>query len=403
MYFCADLESDSKFAYFYTTRMITRKIEQTLRDLIPYFKVITITGPRQSGKTTLCKQVFPDYAYVNLEDIAVREQAATDPKAFLSAYTQGVIIDEAQNYPELFSYIQVISDANPDRRYVITGSSNFSLLENISQSLAGRAAVLTLLPLSLQELDGLATTDVSTDTLLLKGCYPAVWAGIQPYHLLYPNYYTTYVERDVRRIVNVTNLRDFQTFIRLAAGRAGTEFNASALSNAVGVSVKTIQSWLSILTASYITFTLSPFYENIGKRLIKAPKLYFFDTGLLCYLLGIETEQQLATHPLRGNIFENYVVVEAYKQLVNQGKEPNLYFYRDSSQHEVDLLRQRSFQYEAYEIKSSQTFTRDFLSGLHYLGKLLGDRLIKSAVIYAGEEQTVSTLDGIVNYRHFKI
>ena len=207
----------------------------------------------------------------------------------------------------------------------------------------------------------------------------------------------------MRRIVNVTNLRDFQTFIRLAAGRVGTEFNASALSNAVGVSVKTIQSWLSILTASYITFTLSPFYENIGKRLIKAPKLYFFDTGLLCYLLGIETEQQLATHPLRGNIFENYVVVEAYKQLVNQGKEPNLYFYRDSSQHEVDLLRQRSFQYEAYEIKSSQTFTRDFLSGLHYLGKLLGDRLIKSAVIYAGEEQTVSTLDGIVNYRHFKI
>lgn len=380
--------------------LIKRQMEQVVRDIVPYFRVITITGPRQSGKTTLCKQVFPDYAYVNLEDMAVREQITTDPKAFLSAHVSGLIIDEAQNYPELFSYLQVVSDANPDRHYIITGSSNFSLLESISQSLAGRAAILTLLPLSLQELDG---ASAETDTLLLNGGYPAVWAGVQPRHLLYPNYYATYVERDVRRIVNVGNLRDFQTFIRLAAGRVGTEFNASALSNAVGVSVKTIQSWLSILTASYITFTLPPFYENIGKRLIKAPKLYFFDTGLLCYLLGIENEQQLASHPLRGAIFENYVVVEAYKQLVNQGKEPALYFYRDSSQHEVDLLRQRGFQYEAYEIKSAQTFTRDFLGGLHYLRKLLGERLTRSAVVYAGTEVLDAPLDGIVNYRDFKM
>lgn len=382
--------------------LIKRKLEQVVRDMIPYFKIITITGPRQSGKTTLCKQIFPDYAYVNLEDIAVREQAATDPKAFLSTFTSGVIIDEAQNYPDLFSYLQVVSDANPERHYIITGSSNFSLLENITQSLAGRSAVLTLLPLSLEEINETAN-EISTDTLLLNGSYPAVWAGVQPRHLLYPNYYTTYVERDVRRIVNVTNLRDFQTFIRLSAGRIGTEFNASALSNAVGVSVKTIQSWLSILTASYITFTLSPFYENIGKRLIKAPKLYFFDTGLLCYLLGIENEVQLASHPLRGAIFENYIVAEAYKQLMNKGKEPTLYFYRDSSQHEVDLLHQKGYQYEVYEIKSSQTFTREFLGGLHYLGKLLGERLSHSAVIYAGEEQLDIPIDGIINYRNFKL
>lgn len=381
--------------------LIKRQIEQVVRDMVPYFKVITITGPRQSGKTTLCKQLFPDYEYVNLEDMSVREQASVDPKAFLAAYTSGVIIDEAQNFPELFSYLQVVSDANPERRYIITGSSNFSLLESITQSLAGRAAVLTLLPLSLQELGDVS--NISTDTLLLNGGYPAIWGNAQPRHLLYPNYYTTYVERDVRRIVNVTNLRDFQTFIRLSAGRVGTEFNASALSNAVGVSVKTVQSWLSILTASYITFTLPPFYENIGKRLIKAPKLYFFDTGLLCYLLGIENEQQLATHPLRGAIFENFVVAEAYKQLTNRGKEPTLYFYRDSSQHEVDLLLQRGYQYEGYEIKSSQTFTREFLGGLHYLSKLLGDRLTRSAVIYAGAEQLDASHDGIINYRDFKL
>lgn len=380
---------------------IKRQIEQVVRDMVPYFKVVTITGPRQSGKTTLCKQLFPDYEYVNLEDMSVREQASIDPKAFLSAFTSGVIIDEAQNYPELFSYLQVVSDANPERRYIITGSSNFSLLESITQSLAGRAAILTLLPLSLQELGDIS--HINTDTLLLNGGYPAIWANAQPRHLLYPNYYTTYVERDVRRIVNVTNLRDFQTFIRLSAGRVGTEFNASALSNAIGISVKTVQSWLSILTASYITFTLPPFYENIGKRLIKAPKLYFFDTGLLCYLLGIENEQQLSTHPLRGAIFENYVVAEAYKQLTNRGKEPTLYFYRDSSQHEIDLLLQRGYQYEGYEIKSSQTFTREFLSGLHYLSKLLGERLTRSAVIYAGSEQLETPHDGIINYRDFKL
>lgn len=183
----------------------------------------------------------------------------------------------------------------------------------------------------------------------------------------------------------------------------GTEFNASALSNAIGISVKTVQSWLSILTASYVTFTLPPFYENIGKRLIKAPKLYFFDTGLLCYLLGIENEQQLSTHPLRGAIFENFVVAEAYKQLTNRGKGPSLYFYRDSSQYEVDLLFQRGYQYEAYEIKSSQTFTRDFLGGLHYLSKLLGDRLTHFSVIYAGVEQLATPHDGIINYRNFHI
>lgn len=381
--------------------LIKRQIEQVVRDMVPYFKVITITGPRQSGKTTLCKQLFPDYEYVNLEDISVREQASIDPKAFLAAYTSGVIIDEAQNFPELFSYLQVVSDANPERRYIITGSSNFSLLESITQSLAGRAAVLTLLPLSIQELGDIS--HIKTDTLLLNGGYPAIWANAQPRHLLYPNYYATYVERDVRRIVNITNLRDFQTFIRLSAGRVGTEFNASALSNAVGVSVKTIQSWLSILTASYITFTLPPFYENIGKRLIKAPKLYFFDTGLLCYLLGIENEQQLATHPLRGAIFENFVVAEAYKQLSNRGKEPTLYFYRDSSQHEVDLLLQRGYQYEGYEIKSSQTFTREFLGGLHYLGKLLGERLTRSAVIYSGAEQLETSHDAVINFREFKL
>lgn len=381
---------------------IERDIEKIVKGMVPYFKIITITGPRQSGKTTLCKKIFPDYAYVNLEDISIREQATTDPKAFLLSFTSGVIIDEAHNCPELFSYLQVISDNYPDRRYVITGSSNFTLLENITQSLAGRTSVLTLLPLSIQELTD-RLDDITTDTLILNGSYPAVWADLQPRQMLYSNYYATYVERDVRRIVNVTNIRNFQTFIRLSAGRIGTEFNASSLSNDVGVSVKTIQSWLSILTTSYIVFTLPPFYENIGKRLIKAPKLYFFDTGLLCYLLGIENEQQLAVHPLRGAIYENLVVAEAYKQMTNQGKEPNLYFYRDSSQTEVDLLHQRGYTYEAYEIKSSQTYTKDFLKGLNYLTKLLDKRLTRSAIIYTGSEELDTPLNGIINYRKFRL
>lgn len=381
---------------------IPREIKDTIVDACQYFSVIVITGPRQSGKTTLCKTIFPDFDYVNLEDLSLREQISIDPKNFLESHSAGLIIDEAHNLPELFSYIQVFVDEHPDRRYVITGSSNFNLLEKVTQSLAGRAALFTLLPLSLSELDG-KTENLSTDTLMLNGGYPAIWSKGQPRQMVYSNYYATYVERDIRQIINVANLRSFQTFMRLAAGRVGTEFNASALSNAVGVSVKTIQSWLSVLQASYIAYVLPPFYENIGKRLVKSPKIYFHDTGLLCSLLSIETEQQLAVHPLRGEIFENMVINNVFKGFVNKGKTPQLFFYRDRSQHEVDLVVQTALGYEAYEIKSSTTFSKSYFDGIVYLKSLLKEKLLGSGVVYAGDDETRTQENGILNYRRFSL
>lgn len=379
---------------------IPRAIQPAVVEALKTFSVIVITGPRQAGKTTLCKAMLPGYTYVNLEDVALREQIAADPKAFLSAHSEGLIIDEAHTLPQLFSYIQVLVDERPERRYIVTGSSNFALLQQSTQSMAGRAALFTLLPLSNAELAAL-TGDISDDTLLLNGGYPAVWGKGQARQAVYANYYNMYVERDVRQIVNVGDLRAFRNFVRMAAARVGTEFNATSISNAVGVTVKTAKAWLSVLEASYIAFTLSPFYENIGKRLVKSPKLYFYDTGLLCFMLGIETEQQLAVHPLRGEVFENHVVCEAMKGALNSARTPQMFFYRDRSQYEVDLLIQRGWNYEAYEIKSSTTFTTSFLAGLKYLKGLLGERLNRSAVVYAGDSGTVMTENAVINHRAF--
>lgn len=379
---------------------IQRAIEPAVAEALRVFRVVVITGPRQSGKTTLCRAMLPGYTYINLEEPALREQVAADPKAYIDAHTEGLIIDEAHTLPQLFSYIQVAVDAHPERRYVLTGSSNFQVLQRTAQSLAGRAALFRLMPMSLGETAGLRS-GLSDDAILLRGGYPAVWCDDQPPKLMYANYHATYVERDVRQLLNIGDLAAFQHFMRLVAGRVGSEFNASALSNAVGVSAKTAKAWLSVLEASYIVFTLPPFFENIGKRLTKSPKVYFTDTGLLCYLLGIEEERQLAVHPLRGSVFENLVVAEAMKAAANAGSEPRLFFYRDRSQHEVDLLLARGWEYEAYEIKSSSTFTTSFLSGLAYLKGLLGGRLTRSAVVYAGLSGPSKPEEAVVNYQDF--
>lgn len=380
--------------------LINRTLEAEIRRLIEFYPVITITGPRQSGKTTLCHEMFPEYAYTNLEDPIIRSQVMADPRKFFDLYPNGLIIDEAHHYPDLFSFIQVVVDQDPKRRFIITGSSNFALLEKVTQSLAGRTAILTLLPLSLHEL-GDRIDNLSADTLMLNGCYPAVWSKKFPREDLYKNYYSTYIERDLRQIINLKDISQFQVFIRLCAGRIGTEFNASALSGEVGVTVSTIKSWLSVLQASYIAYSLPPYFENIGKRLVKSPKLYFYDTGLICYLLGIEDEQQLAVHPLRGAIFENMVVNEAIKNRLNRAKDPNLYFYRDKSQKEVDLLYLKGNLLQAYEIKSGQSYQKEFYKGIHYLKEILKDRLIKSALIYDGTDEIDSDEDGAYNFRHF--
>jgi len=380
--------------------MINREIQKELERLLPYFRVLVVTGPRQSGKTTLCKHYFSDYAYFNMENVSVREQIAVAPKQFLEKYApKGIIIDEAQQYPELFSYIQVVADENPDYRFVLTGSSNFALMHKITQSLAGRAAQFTLLPLSLTELQDQRMAN--TDTLMLNGGFPAVWSQKIPAYDVCRNYYNTYIERDVRNLLNIKDSSKFQTFMRLCAGRVGCEFKASALSAEVGVSVPTINEWLSVLEASYVLFRLPPFYRNIGKRLIKTPKIYFYDTGMICYLNGIENEQQLATHPLRGAIFENLVVLEFLKNRFNSVKDSNLYFYRDQSQREVDIVQEFGNHYHAYEVKSAKAFHTSFLDTLKYLKATIGnDSLIKTQVVYDGEIELNSIENGMVNIRN---
>lgn len=380
------------------SEFIHRGLGEEVIRVSQHFPVVTITGPRQSGKTTLCKNLFPIYNYVNFEDILAVEAIKLDPKSFLKQHLQGLIIDEVQQFPEIFSYIQIIVDENPDAHFVLTGSSNFSLMQHITQSLAGRTAVLTLLPLSLAELKNLGAT--STNSLLFNGGYPAVWGKSVPIQDVSSNYYNTYIERDVRNLLNIRDLSKFQVFIRLCAGRSGAEFNASALSNEVGVSVNTIQEWLSTLEASYIVFRMTPFYRNIGKRLIKTPKIYFFDTGLLCFLLGIENESHLATHPLRGAIFENLIVLEFLKKRFNNGKPSNIYFYRDQSQREIDLIQEFGDNYKAYEIKSATAFHSTFFTNLNYLKNILGNKLISSQVIYDGEVEINSPENGLINFRN---
>ena len=399
------MQTDLKFKFKIVRYMINwfihRELEHEIKRLKSYFPVVVITGPRQSGKTTLSKNLFADFHYIDLMRATDRELIAIAPEDFLKKYANGLIIDEAQSYPELFPYIKIVADELPDSNFILTGSNNFSLMEKVTESLAGRAATLVLLPLSLNELDD-EKAKLPTETLLFNGGYPAVWAKNIPAADVSRQYYNLYIERDVRQLINIKDLSKFQIFIRLCAGRIGSEFNAQSMSNEIGVSVPTIQEWLSVLEASYLVFRLPPFYENIGKRLIKTPKIYFYDTAVICFLLGIETPEQLKTHPLRGVIFENYVVLEFLKNRFNTGKTNNLFFYRDQSQREVDIVQQFGHQYCAYEIKSSTIFHSDFLNNLKYLKNLLDNRLLSTKVIYDGSTELDVIENGTINFRNMK-
>lgn len=378
--------------------VIPRTISESILNAFKFYPVLAITGARQVGKTTLCKHLFPQFRYVNLEDLSTREMIADDMKKFVNGVQDGVVIEEIHHLPELFSYIQVAVDNNRNKRFILTGSSNLAMMQHLSQSLAGRVAVFTLPPLSVAEIQE-QIQSFSTDELLFKGLYPAGYSLQIPPELLYANYYNTYIERDVRQLINVKNLTLFQKFIRLCAGRAGSECNMSALSNEVGVSVPTINEWLSILEASYIIFKLPPFYDNIGKRLTKTPKYYFYDTGILCFLLGIENPGQLETHPLRGGIFENLIVAEFFKARFNKGKQPNCYFYRDSKGTEIDLLQLLGNEVNMFEIKSSQTFNAKYFDNINKVSAILGDRVQRTAVVYDGEDTRQSEQAGIYNWR----
>ncbi|MBQ6062602.1 MAG: ATP-binding protein [Prevotella sp.] len=387
--------------------LIDRQLLPSINTAFQYLPIITLTGPRQSGKTTLCRNLFASLPYANLEDASILQEIQTDPKGFLTKYPQGLILDEAQNYPEIFSHLQVIVDedryqGNTNHKYIVSGSNNFSLLEKTAQSMAGRTAVMTLLPLSTAEILNYED-DANTNKLILYGGYPAIWkTDIRGREILLSNYYTTYIERDVRKLINVKDLKAFQTFIRLCAGRVGQEFNASSLSIETGVSVPTIQHWMSILIASYVVYLLHPFHSNIGKRLTKTPKLYFYDTGLAAYLLGINTIEHIETHPLRGNLFENMVINDMMKAGSNLGKEERLFFYRDKSQHEVDVIRTTPDKTEAYEIKAGKSFSTSYFTNLNYIKGLLHDKLSKTMVVYDGEQENMQYENGIINFRHLK-
>jgi len=364
--------------------IVQREMNFAIMNLAKQYPVITITGPRQSGKTTLVKSLFSNYNYYSLEDPDIRELALTDPRAFLKKNNPGLILDEIQRAPDLLSYIQGIVDKNPKPGiFILTGSHQFELMNSINQSLSGRTVVFKLLPFSLSELREL-TKSQTVEKSILQGFYPGVHHRKLDFTIAYKNYFETYIQRDLREMINIKDLRLFNKFVRLCAGRIGQIFSASSLSNEVGVSAPTINSWISILEASYIILLLEPYYENIGKRIIKSPKLYFYDVGLASYLLGIETEIQMERDPLKGNLFENLVLMELVKKRFNKGLEHNLYFYRDSNKNEVDIIYKSGRRLIPFEIKSSETFSKSFLKGLNYINKLFPDKIEKGYVVYAG-------------------
>ena len=378
---------------------ITRKIEQTISEAAKYFPVIAVTGPRQSGKSTLLNHLFPEAVRFSLKDVNIRDFAESDPIAFLNQTDRPLFIDEVQKVPVLFEYIQGIADNRPDRKFFLSGSSNFELMKSVSESLAGRAGVYELMPMSYPEISAYISGK-DLDTFLYDGLFPAIYAGKNIASLFYPSYVRTYIEKDIRDLLHIKDSMQFLRFLKLCAARIGSVFNANELSGEIGVDSKTITSWLSVLTASYIIYLLPPYYENISKRLVKRPKLYFTDPGLACYMLDIESSAQLSKDKMRGNIFENYVVMEAVKHRMNKGMEGGVFFYRDSNGNEVDLLLKEEGVLKAFEIKSSMTYTPEFGNTLKKISGWLTTPVVKKSIIYNGDfENTAGDIE-IINYRH---
>ncbi len=388
------------FQNYIKMNYIKRDIEDTILEAAKYFPVITVTGPRQSGKTTMLRHVFPNLHYYSLEDLDTRNFAMEDPVRFLHLHQEGMILDEVHNFPELLSYIQGIVDLEPEKKYILSGSSNFALLKKVSQSLAGRSGVFELMPLSIAEAKNGAVDVSDVDTLLYNGLYPAVCSGKNIPKFLYPSYVKTYLERDVRDLLNVKDMRQFNMFLRLCAGRIGSIYNATEIANEVGVTTKTIQSWTSILQASYVLYLLPPYFENTRKRLTKSPKVYFCDTGLACSLLGIETPEQLAFDKMRGHLFENLVVTEMLKRRLNEGKEANLYFYRDSNQNEIDILVSNPSSIDAIEVKSAMTFSPAFEKALKKVADWITAPVGKRIIVYAGSLEDRNGDIQLLNYLH---
>ena len=382
--------------------LIPRHLPSHLETLGTFFPIISVTGPRQSGKTTLLKEMYPDYKYVSLENPNVRLAAQEDPIGFLKTYNDRVIFDEAQRFPDLFSYLQgMVDEDRTPGRFIISGSQNFLLRKNITQSLAGRVGIAKLLPLDNQELKSANLLPFEHEAAIHQGGYPALVSNQFENHVFYGSYLSSYVERDVLDLVSAANLDLFQVFLRVCATYAGQTLNYSKISNDVGVSVPTVQSWMSILEQSYIVFKLKPFFRNLGKRLTKAPKLYFYDTGLLCHLLRLAEIADVERSPLRGALFENLVIADAYKSFHHQGFEPWFYYYRDQAKLETDLVYERGNSAELWEIKSTRTFKPNLIKSVEKVGTYW-DRPVKTSLIYAGDEEHLFSRSDLVNWRNME-
>ncbi|EKD45902.1 MAG: hypothetical protein ACD_69C00081G0002 [uncultured bacterium] len=380
--------------------MIARSLEAKLKQLAKKMPAIAVIGPRQSGKTTLVRKVFPDKPYVSLEDLDVREFAETDPRGFLVQYRAGAIFDEVQRVPSLLSYLQTIIDERKNNgRFILTGSHNYLLQQHVSQTLAGRVAMLTLLPLSIEELDQATAKAQTLEQYLFSGCYPRIYDQKLDPTKWYQDYIQTYIERDVRLIKNISDLHIFQKFIKLCAGRIGQILNLSSLANDCGITHNTAKAWLSVLESSYLVFLLQPHHKNFSKRLIKMPKLYFYDTGLACALLNITSLSQLKTHYLYGSLFESFVISELMKERFNTGLQSNCYYWRDRLGHEIDCILEHGEKLIPIEIKSGKTINPDYFKGIQYWTTLAKLSSNQGYIVYGGTQSQQRQQGHVVSWK----
>jgi predicted AAA+ superfamily ATPase len=380
--------------------LLARHIGRAILEVAGKMPVVSITGPRQSGKTTLAKQLFPEYTYTNLENPLTRDFARDNPIRFLQQSKRGLIIDEAQYVPELFSYIQIhVDETRRNGEIILSGSQNFLLMEKITQSLAGRVAIFNLLPFSVQELDGTQHAGKDAFEYIFNGLFPRIYDQGAPPEVFYPSYIQTYVERDVRQVQSIGDLAAFERFLHLCAGRVGQIFNQSALAVECGVSAPTIARWMSVLQTGFVAYLLPPFFNNFNKRITKTPKLYFYDTGMACSLLRIRSAAELDQHFARGALFENFVINEVMKNLLNRGIRPDLYFWADSAGYEVDLIVHQGLRQYPIEIKSSDTIRSDFFKNLELFQKISGTPPDDCYLVYQGAENQDRHSGRVRNWR----
>ncbi|MCY1522241.1 hypothetical protein D9M68_570860 [compost metagenome] len=380
---------------------VKRQIENIIKAQQSKFPVLAITGPRQSGKTTLLKELFTDYQYVSLENLNIRAFATDDPVGFLKEYSGKTILDEVQRVPSLFSYIQTTVDENKQMgQFILSGSQNFQLLTNITQSLAGRVAIFKLLPLDFTEMKSHHLLGNTFSETAVKGFYPAIFDRDIDSKVFYSNYIQTYIERDVTELANIKDLKLFRTFIKLCAGRAGQLLNLSALANECDISHPTAKAWLSILESSYIVFLLQPYHQNFNKRQVKSPKLYFYDTGLLSHLLGIRTASDMELNRLKGNIFENMMVAEFQKRNYHQYLQHEYNFWQDSNANEVDLLHKTNIGFDIFEIKATQTISSDLFKQMDRFGEVAAPAKVHKTLLYGGDENQKRTKYDVVSWKN---